>query len=200
MKKIMIIILAIAFCLSFNTGYAAQTNCRPPCEECPPGPPGDDGADGQDGQDGNDGIDGQNGSDGSDGLNGDNGSNGNKGTTGKRGKDGADGRDGSDGITTMVNSCPDCLEDRIDMAVSTGVAIPFAYLDTDKTAGFFLGLGDANRMKSVGGSAILRISSGWTASAGIGANIDEVCKDDHCLKRYDQFEYITFKAQVGYQF
>lgn len=181
MKKLLIILCVLFMAVSVQ----AEWNC-PDCPPGPPGPPGPQGPQGPPGSDGSNGGDGLNGRNGTNGLN------------GRDGSDGLDGSDGSQGYA-LADSCPDCFNDRIDMAVATLAAIPDTVLFHDKKAAFFFGIGQAHRSVAVGFSTVVRINGSWVVTGGVGANITDNC-GEYCVDAYDTFEYITSRVAIGYQY
>ena len=99
-------------------------------------------------------------------------------------------------------TCPDCLEDRIQMGDAVVAAIPYTDLDKDRKGGVFIGAGFAERHKGIGLAAAIRLGDAVMLSGGVATNLDEVCGDpeERCFKHYDQFDYWSGRIQLGWQF
>jgi len=213
MKKFIFIAIAVPF-FFVGISLAGQPSYGPPpCQECPPGPPGppgpqgppglpgNDGSNGNDGLNGNDGIDGTNGRDGINGSNGLNGSDGTNGNNGRNGSNGLDGESGSTTTTVYVESCPGCLDDRINAGDAVIAALQSPYIPQHRRVAFSLGLGGMENMVGIGAGLGVRITDAIYVNGSVGTNLNEVCDpDEGCVQHYDRYEMLGWKAHINFEF
>lgn len=218
--RIIVCLLAFGFiaALICAPSVFAEEECNEPpppidCPNCPPGDPGPQGPQGEPGEPGPQGPQGEPGpqgpngdpGDGEQGPQGDPGRDGVSivGPQGPRGPQGPEGPQGPQGEPGGF-VCPECWEERSDMADAVVASIPSIHLEQDMNVGLSLAGGFANGSNGIGLAAALRLHDNVTLSGAVATNLEEacpaLCDGPNCFEEYDQFEYFSGRVQVNIQF